>query len=124
MNSAKKEGNNRVGKTRDLFKKIGGIKGIFYTKMGTVKNREGKDLTEAEEIKKRWQEYTELHKKGLNDLDNHDGLIFTQLIVGLGRSPGGGNGNLLQYSCLENPHGQRRLVGYNPWGQKELDVIE
>ena len=55
--------NNRKGKTRDLFKKIGGIKGIFYTKMGTVKNGEGKDLTEAEEIKKRWQEYTELHKR-------------------------------------------------------------
>ena len=48
-----------MGKTRDLFKKIGGIKGIFYTKMGTVKNGEGKDLTEAEEIKKRWQEYIE-----------------------------------------------------------------
>ena len=45
-------------------------------------------------------------------------------VLGLGRSPGGGNGNLLQYSCLENPHGQRRLAGYNPWGQKELDVIE
>ena len=61
-----------MGKTRDLFKKIGGIKGIFYTKMGTVKNREGKDLTEAEEIKKRWQEYTELHKKGLSYPDTHD----------------------------------------------------
>ena len=65
-----------MGKTRDLFKKIGGIKGIFYTKMGTVKNREGKDLTEAEEIKKRWQEYIDkLYKKDLNDLDNHDGVV-------------------------------------------------
>ena len=64
-----------MGKTRDLFKKIGGIKGIFYTKMGTVKNREGKDLTEAEEIKKRWQEYTELHKKDLHHQDNHKGVI-------------------------------------------------
>ena len=64
-----------MGKIGDLFKKIGGIKGIFYTKMGTVKNGEGKDLTEVEEIKKRWQEYTELYKKGFSDLDNHDGVI-------------------------------------------------
>ena len=76
-----------MGKTRDLFKKIGGIKGIFYTKMGTVKNREGKDLTEAEEIKKRWQEYTELHKKGLNDLDNHDGLIVHPVDRWVGKIP-------------------------------------
>ena len=62
------------GKTRDIFKKIGDIKGIFYAKMGTIKDRNGKDLTEAEEIKKRWQEYTEeLYKKDINDLDNHDG---------------------------------------------------
>ena len=62
-------------KTRDLFKKIGDTKGIFHAKMGTVKDRNGKDLTEAEEIKKRWQEYTELHKKGLNDPSNHEGEI-------------------------------------------------
>ena len=63
-------------KTRDLFKKIGDTKGIFHAKMGTVKDRNGKDLTEAEEIKKRWQEYTEeLHKKGLNNLDNHIGVV-------------------------------------------------
>ena len=63
------EENNRVGKTRDFFNKIGDIKGTFHAKMGTVKNRNVKDLTEAEEIKKRWQEHTEeLYKKGLNDL--------------------------------------------------------
>ena len=58
------EENNRMGKTRDLFKKTGDIKGIFYARMGTIKDRNGKDLTEAEEIKKRWQGYTEhLYKK-------------------------------------------------------------
>ena len=65
------EENTRKGKTRDLFKKIGNIKGTFHPKMGTIKDRNGKALTEAEEIKKRWQEYTEeLYKKCLNDLDN------------------------------------------------------
>ena len=64
-----------MGKTRDLFKKIGDIKGTFHAKMGMIKDRNGKDLTEAEEIKKRWQEYTELYKKGHNDLDNHDGVV-------------------------------------------------
>ena len=58
-------------KTRDQFKKIGDTKGIFHAKMGTIKDRNRKDLTEIEEIKKRWQEY----KKGLNDLDNHDGVV-------------------------------------------------
>ena len=62
-------------KTRDLFKKIGAIKEIFHAKMGTIKDRNGKDLTKAEEIKKRWQKYTELYKKGLNDLDNCSGMI-------------------------------------------------
>ena len=67
-------GNNRMGKTIDLFKKIRDTKGTFHVKMGTIKDRNGKNLTEAEEIKKRWQEYTEkLYKKGLNDPDNHDG---------------------------------------------------
>ena len=70
------EENNRMGKTRDPFKKIGDIKGLFHARMGMIKERRGKDLTEAEEIKKRWQEYTEeLHRKGLNDLDNHDGVV-------------------------------------------------
>ena len=63
-------------KTRDLFKKIGDTKGTFHAKMGSIKDRNSKDLTEAEEIKKRWQEYTELYKKGLNDLDNHDGMVI------------------------------------------------
>ena len=62
--------NNRMGKIRDLFKKIRAINGTFHAKMNTIKERNGMDLTEAEDIKKRWQEYTELYKKGLNDLDN------------------------------------------------------
>ena len=67
---------NRVGKTRDLFKKTGDTKGTFHAKMGTRKDRNGMDLTEAEEVKKRWQEYIEeLYKKDLNDPDNHDGVI-------------------------------------------------
>ena len=70
------EENNRMGKTRDLFKKIGDIKGTFHAKTSTIKDRNGKDLTETEEINKRWQEYTEeLYKKGHNDLDNHDGVV-------------------------------------------------
>ena len=65
-----------MGKTRDLVKKIRGAKGIFHAKMGTIKDRNGRDLTEAEDIKKRWQEYTEeLYKKDLQDQDNHDGMI-------------------------------------------------
>ena len=63
------------GKTRDLFKKIRDTKGTFHAKMGSIKDRKGMDLTEAENIKKRWQEYTELYKKDLRDLDNHDGVI-------------------------------------------------
>ena len=65
-----------MGKTRDLFKKIRYIKGTFHAKMGSIKDRNGKDLTEAEDIKKRYQEYTEeLYKKKLHDPDNHDGVI-------------------------------------------------
>ena len=65
-----------MGKTRDLFKKIRDTKGTFHAKMGTIKDRNGMDLTEEEDIKKRWQEYTEeLHKKDLHDPDNHDGVI-------------------------------------------------
>ena len=65
-----------MGKTRDLFKKIRGTKGIFHAKMGTIKERNGMDLTEAEDIRKRVQEYTEeLYKKDLHDPDNHDGVI-------------------------------------------------
>ena len=70
------EENNRMGKTRDLFKKIGDITRTFHAKMGMIKDKNSNNLTEAEDIKKRWQEHTEeLHKKGLNDLDNHDGVI-------------------------------------------------
>ena len=66
--------NNRRGKTRNLFKKTGEIKGTYHAKMGIIKDRNGKDLIEEEEIKKRWQEYIEeLYKKDINDLDNHDG---------------------------------------------------
>ena len=69
------EENNRMGKIRDLFKKIRHSKGTFHGKMGTIKDRKSKDLTEAEDIRKNWQEYTEeLYKKGLNDLDSHDGV--------------------------------------------------
>ena len=70
------EENNRMGKTRDLFKKIRDIKGTFQAKMGSIKDRTGMDLTKAEDIKKRWQEYTEeLYKKDLHDPDNHNGVI-------------------------------------------------
>jgi len=107
-----------VSPTKDLFKKIRGAKGIFHAKMGTIKDRNGKDLTEAEDIKKRWQEYTEeVYKKDLHDPDNHDGVI-TDLepnilecevkwalgSITMNKASGGeGNGNPLQYSCLENP---------------------
>ena len=70
------EENNRMGKTRDLFKKIRDIKGTFHAKMGSIKDRNGRDLTEAEDIKTRWQEYTEeLYKKDLHNPDNHNGVI-------------------------------------------------
>ena len=65
-----------MGKTRDLFKKMTATKGTFHAKMGSIKDRNGMDLTEAEDIKKRWQEYTEeLYKNDLHNLDNHDGVI-------------------------------------------------
>ena len=68
--------NNRMRKTRDLFKKIRATKGTFHADMGTIKDRNGMDLTEAEDIKKRWQEYTEeLYKKGLNGPDNYSGVV-------------------------------------------------
>ena len=69
------EENNRMGKTRDLFKEIRDTKGRSHAKMGTIKDRNGMDLTEAENIKKRWQEYTELYKKDLHNPDNHGGVI-------------------------------------------------
>ena len=70
------EENNRMGKTRDLLKKIRDTKGTFHAKMGTIKDRNRMDLTEAEDVKKRWQEYTEeLYRRGFNDPDNHHGVI-------------------------------------------------
>ena len=69
------EENNRMGKTRDTFKKIRDTKGIFHAKMATIQNRNGMNLKEAEDIKKRWQENTGLYKKDLHDPDNHDGVI-------------------------------------------------
>ena len=70
------EENNRMGKTRDLFKKIRDTEGSFHAKMGLIKDRNGMDLTETEDIKKRWQEYTEeLYKKDLYNPDNHDGVV-------------------------------------------------
>ena len=64
-----------MGKTRDLFKKIRDNKGTFHAKMGTIKDRNGMDLTEAEDIKQKWQEYTELYQKNLHEPDNHNGVI-------------------------------------------------
>ena len=64
-----------MGRTRDLFKKIRDTKGTFHAKMGSIKDRNGMDLTETEDIKKRWQEYTELYKKDFHNTDNHDGVI-------------------------------------------------
>ena len=76
MINAEIEENNRMGKARDLFQKIRDTKGTFHAKMGSIKDRNSRDLTEAESIKKRWQEYTEeLYKKDLHDPDNHDGVI-------------------------------------------------
>ena len=74
MISAKKQ-RKRIEWERDLFKKIRDTKETFHAKMGTIKDRSSMDLKEAEDIKKRWQEYTELYKKDLHDLDNHDGMI-------------------------------------------------
>ena len=72
------EENIRMGKTRELFfKKIRDTKGTFHAKMGSIKDRNGMDLTEADDIKKRWQEYTELYKKDLHDPNNHDGVLLT-----------------------------------------------
>ena len=68
------EENNRTQKSRDLFKKIRDTKGTFHAKMGSIKDRNGRDLTEAKDIKKRWQDYTELYEKDLHHPDNHDGM--------------------------------------------------
>ena len=76
INAKKQRKNNRIGNTRDLLKKIRDSKGTFHAKMGSIKDRNGMDLTEAEDIKKRWQEHTEeLYKKDLHNPGNHDGVI-------------------------------------------------
>ena len=73
-----------MGKTRNLFKKIGDIKGTFHARMGKIKDRNGKDLTEEKEIKKTQQEYTEeLYEKGVNDLDNHNGVVTQSLKINI-----------------------------------------
>ena len=75
MSNPKIEENNRMGMTRDRFKKIRDTKGIFHAKMDSIKDKNGRDLSEAEDIKKRWQEYTEeLYKEDLHDQDNHDSV--------------------------------------------------
>ena len=85
------EENSRLGKTRDLFKKITDTKGTFHAKMDTIKDRNGMNLIEAEDTKKRWQEYTELYqkKKDLNDPDNHNG-VMTHLEPDIGSGKSGG----------------------------------
>ena len=76
INAKKRRKTTDSRKTRELFKKIRDTKAVFHAKMGSIKDRNGRDLTEAEDIKKRWQEYTEkLYKKDLHDQDNHDGVI-------------------------------------------------
>ena len=75
INAKKKREKNKTEKNRDLFKKIRDTKGTFHVKMSTIKDRNGMDLMEAEDIKKRWQEYTELYKRDLHNPDNHDGVI-------------------------------------------------
>ena len=75
IKAKRQRGKNRLGKTTDLFKKIRDTKGTFHAKMGTIKDRNGMDLTEAEDIEKRWQEYTELYKKDLHNPDHHHGVI-------------------------------------------------
>ena len=102
-------------KTRDLVKKIGDTKEAFHAKMDTIKDRNGKDLTEAEKIKKRQQEYTELYKKGLNDPDNHNGVIthiephilecevkWALVSISTSKNQGGGDGTPAeQFKCLK-----------------------
>ena len=116
-----------MGKTRDLFKRIRDTKGTFPAKMGTIKDRNGMDLTEAEDIK-RWQGYTELYKKDLHDPDNHDGVIIHL------------EPDILECEIKEDPlekemathssslarkfRGWRSLTGYGPWGHKEADTTE
>ena len=96
------EEKNRMGKTRDFFKKSRDTKGTFHAKMGWIKDRNGMDLTEAEDIKKRWQEYTEeLYKKGLHDPDNQDHGIWSHHFMG-NKWGNSGNSVRLYFSGLQN----------------------
>ena len=107
------EENNRMGKTRDLFRKVRDIKGLFHAKMGPIKDGNGMDLTEAEDIKKRWQEYTEgQYKTDLHDPDNHDRVI-TYLVRGASSAHGkgheeGGSAYTKVGSSLRSPPGNSR----------------
>ena len=123
-----------MGKTRDLFKKMRDTKGTFHAKMGSIKDRNGMDLTEAEDIKKRWQEYTEeLYKKDLHDPDNHDGVItdlepdilecevkWALESITMNKASGGDQRRQWHPTPVLLPgksHGRRSLVGCSPWGR-------
>ena len=117
------EENNRMGKTRDLFKKIRDTNGTFHAKMGTIKDRNGMDLAEAEDIKKSWQEYTEeLYKKDLHDPDNHDGVIThlepdileSEVKWALGSITKRRQGHPTPVLLPGKSHGWRSLVGCSP----------
>ena len=110
-----------MGKTRDLFKKIGDTKGSFHAKMGSIKDRNGMDLTEAEDIKKRRQEYTEeLYKKDLHDPDKHDGMITHLepdiLVCNVKWTLGRITWQPTPVFLPGESHGQRSLAGYSPQG--------
>ena len=128
------EENNRMGKTKDLFKKISDTKGKLHAKMGTINDRNCMDLTEAEDIKKRWQEYPEeLYKKDLHDPDNHDGVIthlepdilecevnWALESVTTNKASGGDWRRQWHPTPVLLPgksHGRRSLVGCSPWGR-------
>ena len=107
-----------MGKTRDLLKKIRAINGTFHAKMGTIKGRNGMDLTEAEDIKKRWQEYTEeLYKKDLHDPDDYNGVIIHL-------EPDRRQWHPTPVLLPGKSHGWRSLVGCSPWGREESDMTE
>ena len=129
------EENNRMGKTRDLFKKIRDTKGTFHANMGSIKDRNGMDLTEAEDIKKRWQEYTEeLYKRDLHDPDNHDAVIThlepdileceVKWALESITTPWRREWQPTPVFLPGKSHGLRILVGYSPWGRKESDTTE
>ena len=125
--------NNRMEKTRDLLKKIRDTKRTFYAKMGSIKDRNGMDLAEAEDIKKRWQEYTEeLYKKDLHDPDNHDAVIThlepdileSEVKWALGSITRRRQWHPTPVLLPGKSHGWRSLVGCSPWGCEESDMTE